>query len=189
MPDRINRDITLTDGRITLRPYNTDDIDETYKAIHESLAEVSPWLPFAHEYYSLKETREWIKQRPREWKSGDSYEFTILDAKDSSCMGGCGINRIDYPDLSANLGYWVRTSRMGNGVAPAATRLLAAWGFKALGLNRIEIVVATGNMRSLRAAEKAGAAREGIQRNRIKVRDKVFDAVMFSLIPGDFGLK
>jgi len=34
-------------------------------------------------------------------------------------------------------------------------------------------------------AEKAGATREGILRNRLVVRDKVYDAVMFSLIPGD----
>jgi len=33
-------------------------------------------------------------------------------------------------------------------------------------------------------AEKAGATREGILRNRLVVRDKVYDAVMFSLIPG-----
>jgi len=34
-------------------------------------------------------------------------------------------------------------------------------------------------------AEEAAATREGILRNRLVVRDKVYDAVMFSLIPGD----
>jgi ribosomal-protein-serine acetyltransferase len=145
MRNRINRDITLTDGKVTLRPYLMSDIDATYKAIRESLAELSPWLPFAHEYYSSKESREWIKQRPRDWKKGTGYEFVILDAKDGTIIGGCGLNGINLERDRANLGYWVRTSHMGNGVAPAAARLLAAWGFKALGLNRIEIVVATGN--------------------------------------------
>lgn len=169
-----------------LRPYEKKDIDETHKAIRESLAELMPWLPFAHDDYSVKESRAWVKQRPGEWQKGNSYEFVILDAKDGAIIGGCGINRIDYPNRLANLGYWVRTSRMGNGVAPAATRLLAGWGFRELGLNRIEIVVATGNIRSQRVAEKAGAHREGIQRNRIVVRDKVYDAGMFSLTPQDF---
>ena len=55
-----------------------------------------------------------------------------------------------------------------------------------LKLNRIEVVVAVGNEKSLRAAAKAGAKREGILRNRLFMRDKAHDAVMHSLIPDDF---
>jgi RimJ/RimL family protein N-acetyltransferase len=70
-------------------------------------------------------------------------------------------------------------------VATAVTLLLAKWGFKELKLNRIEIVVATDNQRSLRVAEKVGAKCEGIQRNRLIVRDKPHDGMMHSLIPQD----
>ena len=189
MNTKINRDVTLTDDIISLRPYRLSDTEETYRAIRESLAELSPWLPFAHQDYSSKESRAWIKQRPGEWKRGNTYDFAIFDAKDGAYLGGCGINHINNNDFLANLGYWIRTSRTGNGAAPAAARLLAGWGLKALGLKRIEIVVAAGNTRSQRVAEKAGARREGILRNRILVRDKTYDGVMFSLIPADFGLK
>ncbi len=186
MHETIKRDITLTDGVVSLRPYRLSDAGETYEAIHESLAELGPWLPFAHKDYSAKESRAWIKQRPAEWKKGNAYEFAIFDNNDGSYLGGCGINQIDYNNFLANLGYWIRTSRTGHGAAPAAARLLAGWGLKALGLKRIEIVVATSNLRSQRVAEKAGARREGILRNRIIVRDKTYDAAMFSLIPPDF---
>jgi ribosomal-protein-serine acetyltransferase len=185
MHERIKREITLNDEKVILQPYRPSDADENYQAIRESLAELSPWLPFAHQDYSLKECRGWIKQRPGEWKKGTAYEFAIFDAKDESYLGGCGLNHVNYNDFSANLGYWIRTSRTGQGAAPAAARLLAAWGFKALGLNRIEIVVATGNMRSQRVAEKAGAKRESVLRNRLLLNDKPYDAVMFSLIPGE----
>jgi len=84
-----------------------------------------------------------------------------------------------------NLGYWVRTDRTGQGVAVAATRLLAKWGFGVLKLNRIEIVVAVDNARSLRVAEKAGAKKEGVLRNRLDLHGRPHDAVMFSLIPGE----
>jgi ribosomal-protein-serine acetyltransferase len=186
---KINRNITLTDGAITLRPYEKRDIAATYQAVRESLPELMPWLPFAHENYSAGESRTWIKQRPKEWRKGTSYDFIIADTGDGAYLGGCGLNQISYANLYANLGYWVRTSRSGHGAAPAAARLLAEWGFRALGLHRIEIVVATGNARSLRAAEKAGAVREGTLRNKIAVGDKIYDAVMFSLIPGDFPVK
>jgi RimJ/RimL family protein N-acetyltransferase len=177
--------LELTDGNIILRPYRSGDTEATYKAIRESLAEMSPWLPFAHKDYSMKETKDWVKSRPKEWKKGHSYEFVILDAKGGTIIGGCGLNRIDKENRCANLGYWVRTNRTGEGVATAATILLAKWGFEVLKLARIEILVATGNERSLRVAEKAGARREGILRNRINIHDRMHDAVMHSLVPGD----
>lgn len=177
--------IELTDGKITLRPYRKSDVNSMYQAIRESIKEVGAWLPFAHDDYSIKESRAWAKKRPKEWKKGTIYDFAILDAKDGTIIGGCGLNNIDKIHRYANLGYWVRTSRMGQGVAPAATLLLAKWGFEALKLVRIEILVATGNERSLRVAAKAGAKREGVLRNRLSIRDKAYDAVMHSLIPGD----
>ena len=182
-PNRKN--LELTDGRVLLRPYRSDDIKSLYQAVRESIKELSVWLPFAHKGYSIKESRDWVKKRPKEWKKGTNYDFAIFDARDGLYLGGCGLNGINKMDKHANLGYWVRTDRTGQGVAPAATLLLARWGFEVLKLNRIEILVAIENQRSLRVAEKAGAKREGVLRNRITIRDKVHDAVMHSLIPGD----
>ncbi len=168
-----------------MRPYRRSDADELYKAVRESLAELSVWMSWAHKDYSIKESRDWLKKKPDEWKKDLEYDFAIFDSADGSYLGGCGINRIDYENRCANLGYWVRTGKAGQGVATTATLLLARWGFKELSLNRIEILVATANKRSLRVAEKVGAQREGILRNRIIVRDRVHDGVMYALIPGD----
>ncbi len=85
----------------------------------------------------------------------------------------------------ANLGYWVRTARTGRGIATAVVLLLADFGFKELKLNRIEIMVDIENKRSQRVAEKTGAVREGILRNRLIIHNKVRDVVLFSLIPKD----
>ena len=52
-------------------------------------------------------------------------------------------------------------------------------------MNRLEILAAVDNIASQRVAEKAGAIREGIMRNRLVIHGKLYDAVMFSLIPGD----
>lgn len=183
-PDR--KKVTLTNGKILLRPYQMSDTESVYQAIRESIKEVGAWLPFAHEGYAIKETKDWLKKRNAEWKKGFSYDFGIFDAKDGAFIGGCGLNGPIRFAHYANLGYWVRTSRIGQGIAPAATRLLAKWGFDVLKLNRIEVVVAVGNEKSLRAAAKAGAKREGVLRNRLILREKTQDAVMHSLVPDDF---
>ena len=182
-PDR--KKTELTDGNIVLRPYRMSDTNNLYQAVRESIKEMSVWLPFAHENYSVKENKDWIKKRPKAWKKGIIYDFGIFDAKDGTLIGGCGFNDLGRDNRQANLGYWVRTSRMGQGVAPSATLLLAKWGFEVLNLKRIEIVIAVGNERSLRVAEKVGAQREGVLRSRINIRDLIHDAVMHSLVPGD----
>jgi ribosomal-protein-serine acetyltransferase len=181
----VKRDLVLTNGQVTLRPYRPDDAGQMFTAVHESLAELALWMPWAHTEYSLKESRQWLKGKPGEWKEGTAYDFAILDSADGVYLGGGAINRIDYENLRANLGYWIRSGRTGRGLATAAALLLAGWGFKELGLKRIEIVVATDNKRSQRVAEKAGAKREGILRNRILLRNRPHDAVMFSLVPQD----
>jgi RimJ/RimL family protein N-acetyltransferase len=45
--------------------------------------------------------------------------------------------------------------------------------------------MAQENMASIRVAEKAGAKKEGELRRRITVRDRMYDAVLFSLVPED----
>jgi ribosomal-protein-serine acetyltransferase len=114
-----------------------------------------------------------------------AYEFAIFDAGDGAMLGGCGLNGVDKINYRANLGYWVRTGRTGQGIATAATQMLAKWGFEKLKLKRIEILVAVSNRRSLRVAEKAGAKFEGVLRNRINLNGKNEDAAMYSLIPGE----
>ncbi|MBW2085736.1 MAG: GNAT family N-acetyltransferase [Deltaproteobacteria bacterium] len=175
----------MSDGWVLIKPHGPDYLDQVYEAVLESRAELMLWMPWIHADYSIKDTREWLKARPEAWEQGTDYAFAIFDCQDGFFLGSCGLNHINRDDGFANLGYWVRTDRVRRGAATAAARLLARFGFEELKLNRIEIVVATGNKASQRVADKVGATREGVLRNRIVVRDKVYDAVMFSLIPHD----
>jgi hypothetical protein len=65
------------------------------------------------------------------------FAFAIVDARDDAILGGCGINYIAWQPGFANVAYWVRTSRHGQGIATAAVRQLAKFGFDQLGLHRI----------------------------------------------------
>jgi RimJ/RimL family protein N-acetyltransferase len=175
----------LTDGIISLRPYTTDDADELYEAVRESIPELQPWMPWCHPDYAIEETREWLSKRDDAWKNGTDYGFRIADAHSDRMLGGVGLSRIDNLHHRANLGYWIRTSATGRGVATRATRLLARFGFEELKLIRIEIVAAVGNLASQRVAEKAGAVREGVMRKALLNHGVAHDAVLTSLIAED----
>lgn len=175
----------LIEDPILIRTLREGDADALYEAARESIAEVSPWLPWCHENYSIEETREFIASRELASQGDEWYSFGIFEKDGSRFLGGVGINFINRVHQIANLGYWVRTSAAGRGLATKATRLVANFAFEQLGLQRIEIVAAVGNIPSQRVAERAGAVREGVLRNRLLIRGESQDAVMFSLVRKD----
>jgi ribosomal-protein-serine acetyltransferase len=178
----------LTDGGILLRPYAAEDVDALYLAVRESIEELSVWMPWAHAGYTKDESRAFVMSRDEAWATEQEYGFGVFDAQTRDYLGGVGINHIVREYRYANLGYWVRTSRTGRGIASGAARLLARFGFEELGLGRIEIVAAVSNHASRRAAEKAGAVLEGILRKRLWLQGQPHDAALYSLVAEDLGL-
>jgi ribosomal-protein-serine acetyltransferase len=175
----------ITEASILIRPFRAGDEHALYEAVRESIAEVSVWLPWCHQNYSIEESREFVTSREIASQGGEWYSFGIFEKESDKFLGGVGINFINRVHQLANLGYWVRTSEAGRGIATTATRLAARFGFEQVGLQRIEIVAALDNIASQRVAEKSGAKREGILRRRLLIRGESLDAVLFSLVPED----
>ena len=177
--------LELTDETILVRPLRDDDVELLYEAARESIAEVSLWLPWCHENYSIEETREFIASRARASAADEWYSFGIFERENGRFLGGVGLNFFNRVHQMANLGYWVRTSAAGRGVATRATKLVARFAFDHLGFQRIEIIAAVRNVASQRVAEKAGAVRECVARKRLLINGVRQDAVVFSLLPED----
>jgi ribosomal-protein-serine acetyltransferase len=170
-------------GRIALAPVEAGQAKGLCEAIIESRAELSPWLEWVHPGYSITDTEQWIANCRKAWEMDSGFGFTIVEHKTSQILGGCSIG-IDRPmHRNGSIGYWIRTSRTKQGFASEAATLLAQFGFAQLGLIRIEIFVAAGNVASQGVAEKVGAQREGLLRNRLLIRGEPRDAYVFSLIP------
>jgi RimJ/RimL family protein N-acetyltransferase len=123
--------------------------------------------------------------RPEKWANREELSFAITDAATGRFLGGCGLNQFHAVHRMANLGYWIRTSAAGRGAASAATVLVARYGLRVVGLQRIEILADVGNLASQRVAEKAGARLEGRLRNRLFHHSQVRDGVLYSLISDD----
>lgn len=175
----------LIEGPLLIRPYRQGDASALYEAVRESLSEVSRWLPWCHNNYSIEESKEFIRSRETAAHDGEWYSFAVFERESARFLGGVGLNFFNPVHQMANLGYWVRTSAAGRGVATNATCAVARFGFEELGLQRIEILAAVGNLASQRVAEKAGAVREGILRKRLLIHGVPQDAVLFSLLAQD----
>jgi ribosomal-protein-serine acetyltransferase len=171
--------------RITIRPYTTEDVTASHEAIMESVSEVEPFLPWCHPGYTLREARTWVETQVAQFQAGEIFEFVIV-SDEGRFLGGCGLNTIDWDNRRANLGYWIRSSATRRGAATEATRLVARWGFENTTLNRLELVISTKNLASLRVAMKAGAVHEGILRSRLLLHGEAHDAAVFSFTRRDF---
>lgn len=166
---------------ITLRPYRLDDVEAVFAAVMESQAELARWMPWCHANYARADAVAWVERQPEMFQAGTEYNFLIVDETDR-VIGSCGLNRLDFVNGTANLGYWVRTSAAGRGVATAAARKLQHWAFESTGLHRLEILAAVENRGSQRVAEKAGAVREAVLRSRLVGRGRRHDAVLYALL-------
>jgi RimJ/RimL family protein N-acetyltransferase len=152
-----------------------------WEAVRESLTELHPWMPWCHPGYAIEETRSWLTVQVQAFQQRTAFEFAVAGG-DGRYLGGCGLNQIDALNQRANLGYWVRASATGRGVATDAVTLVREWGFAHTDLVRLEVLIAVGNSASRRVAEKCGAVYEGTLRSRLLVHGVRHDAAMYAFI-------
>jgi RimJ/RimL family protein N-acetyltransferase len=184
MTEPIPESVELIGDGLLLRPYRPEDSRTLAAAARESAESVGAWLPWCHADYSDAEALEWIAHCAEGWRGGEHFGFAAFDAQTGRFLGAAGLNQRNRPHKFMNLGYWVRASCQGRGIAVRAARLVAAFGFEQVGLTRIEIVAAVENRASRRVAEKTGAVLEAVARNRLVDRGDPIDAAVYALVPG-----
>lgn len=172
---------------ISIEKMSQERARDLYEAILES-REALLAVEFITESDVTPEVIEtWPREAAKLWENDEQYHFQIIEISSNQLVGWGFLNNVKRRYQMANLGYFVRTSHLGEGIATEATKLLARFGFEQLGFQRIEIVVHPSHVASLRVAEKAGAIREGLLRNRLISHGAPSDAYMHSLIPSDYG--
>jgi ribosomal-protein-serine acetyltransferase len=173
---------TLTDDRVRLRRIDLTDVDTIFDGVSATMEALSAWMPWARPGYSRDDACWFVASAWLGWRGGSAYEFIVEDAADGRFLGLCGLNGVSAAEGSANLGYWVVTGETGRGVCTAATRLVARFGLCQLGLRRVWLFHAVGNIGSQRVAEKVGFVLEGVQRRRLQVGEVVHDTKLYSLV-------
>ena len=171
--------------KVLIRTYKESDTELLYEAVAESIHELSQWMPWCNENYTLNESLAWVASREKAWEKIVDYSFVIEHKESKKFLGSVGLNHIDQLYRTANLGYWMRTSETSKGYTSEAALLAAQFGFQKLNLNRIEIVMGVKNIKSQKVAEKVHAIKECLARNRIILNNKPIDAFVYSLIRDD----
>lgn len=175
----------LSDGVVTLRAHRSGDAEALAEAVRESVDTVGRWQDWCHAGYDVADAGKWMASARESWLLGDGFEMLIVDATTGRILGGMGVNQRNKEQRFANLGYWVRQSEQGRGIATRAGRLAIGFAFAAVKVARLEIVAAEHNLPSRRTAERIGGIFEGMLRKRLVVKGESLDAAMYSVVLGD----
>jgi RimJ/RimL family protein N-acetyltransferase len=108
---------------------------------------------------------------------------------DGAIIGTVGWHRVRYgplPESDAwNIGIELRPEARGQGFGTEAQRLVAEWLFDHTVVNRVEASTDVENLVEQRSLEKAGFAREGIQRGAQFRAGAYHDLVTYSRLRDD----
>lgn len=172
----------LVDGPTALRAWREDDVEPLAALCQDP--EISRWTSVP-ESYSRDDARAYVESREAALQSGRSLDLAIAVPSDGPLLGSISLLRLAWPDRRGEVGYWLGAPARGQGHATRATRLICAWGQRELGLERIELLAAAGNVRSQAVAERAGFTREAVFRDYAAGAEGRLDMVCFGLLAGD----
>jgi [ribosomal protein S5]-alanine N-acetyltransferase len=96
-------------------------------------------------------------------------------------QGGCGAHpQGGFQRCNVEVGWWLSPEHWGQGVVPAAARMLLEQAFADTDVHRVFAPVHAGNQRSMRVAQKAGMVLESVQPKSAFKRGRVIDRHLFA---------
>src|SRR5947209_6386229 len=166
---------TRIDDNLVLRLAEERDAQPLQNLIEADRARLRVWLGWIDES-TVESTREHIRLMRRRFADGGALLLAIVYG--GAPVGLLGFNTVEMPPGKAEVGYWLGGAYEGRGIMTRCCRTLIDYGFGEMGLHRIEIRAAEGNVRSLAVAERLGFRQEGVLRGDALVRGEYIDHVV-----------
>lgn len=175
--------------RLLLRCWDPAEAALLADAVQSSVEALQEWMPWAHdEPMTLDRRIDLLREFRSKFDRGEEYVYGIFSPDASVVIGGCGFHP-DVGDDALEIGYWIRTSATGAGLAGEAAAALTRAGFRVCGVDRVEIRVDPDNTRSARVPERLGYTMEARLRRRLPPLvsgGERPDALVYTMFAADF---
>jgi ribosomal-protein-alanine N-acetyltransferase len=110
--------------------------------------------------------------------------WVLVRREDGASLGTCGYHRWDHQHRKAEVGYDLSPTAQGQGYMTEALDALLTHGFRAMGLHRVEALVATANDRSAALLRHFGFEQEGLLRESFFSGGRFHDHLLFARLEG-----
>ncbi len=143
------------------------------------------WFPWVQHTHAVTDIQAFIKRSLIGFAEGRELVCAI-DHQDSM-VGIISYNKI-RPDLKkVEIGYWLAESAQGKGVMSRSCKHLVNHAFEKMGMEKVEIHVATENLSSRKLCERLGMELEGIIGNAEKLSFGIVDHAIYGLYKQGMG--
>ena len=180
--------------QLTFQPPQLSQAEAFSAAIAESLETLKVFMLWSHEPQTVERQRARLADSLGSYWSGTDHVFAVFNAECELVMAAGMHARIPLNPNATEIGYWVRRSYQGQGLATLATQVLTLLGISWFGYDRIQISHNVANVASGRVIEKVGFRYEGIIRNNEAPRSEEHlqqglspsrDAKSYAILPED----
>jgi [ribosomal protein S5]-alanine N-acetyltransferase len=158
------------------------------KLSQEDLKDIVVWeeLPSAQQAeIQAQEFLDYCFREYREWGFGP---WGIQWKETGAIVGNCGFPHIIFKELCGEVNYYIAPSHRGRGLAPEALQALLQFGFREIGLTRIQARCEPDNLNSERVMQKAGMKFEGFIEHAANSKDSSPKQKLYAILVRDFDL-
>jgi ribosomal-protein-serine acetyltransferase len=145
---------SINAGELVLKRWEPTWAEQAAAAVRESLPELIPFLPWAHDEYDADTARAFITMSVEKWNEGTEFNYAIFTTV-GDLVGGIGLMTRMGSGL-LEIGYWMRTPFAGRGYMTAAVNALTPVALTLPGIDRVAIRHDAANAASAAVAAKAG---------------------------------
>jgi len=184
LPNQMNiwiAPVTLTSRSVRLEPMTEAHVPALTVAAHGERI----WRYMLYVYPDNEEKMlAWVRDILARQAVGTDLAFAVIHLASGRAIGATRYLEIRPPHRSLEIGgTWYATTVQRTAVNTECKYLLLKHAFEVLGCIRVQFKADAHNLRSLRAIERLGAAREGVLRNHYILQDGGYrDSVYFSIL-------
>jgi len=168
-----------TFGRVRLRAFDERDVDMVMDLSTDPYVPMIGSLPGRA---SREDALAYIDRQLGRLQTGYGYSFCVADKDTDKALGGAGLWLASIAAGRATAGYGVAPRERGRGIAGRALTALTRFAWTIPELHRVELYIESWNVASVRTAEVAGFAREGLLRSHQEIGGKRVDMLLYAAL-------
>lgn len=170
--------------KIRIEKVNLSMAETIFSAIDNNRQYLRKWLPFVDYTNEVSDTELFIKGVVSNAEKTKNYVFCIWYKNEFA--GLIGFKDTDWVNHKTEFGYWLVEHMQGKGIITNTLKKLISHSFRKLKLNRIQIKVASGNIKSTGIPVNLGFKKEGIEREGEYHQNRYLDLQVFSLLKNEW---
>ena len=160
------------------------DAPDIFRTLDGNREYFGRWLPFVEYTLTVDDSVRFVKMSLD--APGESREHLFAIREQGRFLGLTGFKSTDRANKRTEIGYWLREESQGRGIMTAAVERLCRFAFEEMGLNRVQIRCAVGNVPSRNIPRRLGFRLEGIERaGELLTGGRFVDVEVYSKLLGE----